>query len=398
MATSPCAAGLGSVSTLRSNIVRKLDVSSIEVVSCHAVAADEGLLALGPNTEEVLIFQLEGSEFRLQQTLSKHTQRVTGLAWSPPVQGQRPRLVSCSEDRTAYVWEFDESLGSWVAFIVELASPRAALCVAWAPNGQRFAVGLASKDTAVCYWMEAVESWIAVKVGRSKASVVSVSWHPNSEFLATGSTDGRCCVYNVNEESMLPDPSPPFGELQCMEDSGAWVNTVMFSTSGRYLAYLTQDSSVSIKDLSEGPQAQSSKVRWKGLPFLTGAWLNDRCFVACGFDFVPVLFQRSNGQWECRGSVDTRAAPASPLARAGAGAGGDYAEARKHFAPAKSDAPARETSHTSVITGCQALPCRSSSGGRGAIAQEEGLGSEALAGFSTSGQDGQVLVWEISSL
>lgn len=361
----------------RATVVRKVDVATVDVVSCHSVTADGGWLALCPNTEEIHIFRLEGNEFRMVQTLSKHTQRVTGLAWSPPDEGYC-RLVSCAEDRTAFVWERDPQTDTWCPYTVELSASRAALCVEWAPNGTRFAVGLASKDTAICYWNDVVESWIAKKVGSSKASVVAVAWHPGTEFIATGSTDCRVQVYNVSEENMLPDPRPPFGQLQLEEDTGSWVNAVMFSTSGRYLAFLTQDSTVGIKDLSQGPQAEVVRVRWKGLPFSAGCFLNDGSLVACGFDFVPVLFQKGAKTWECRNSIDVRTQSApSPKAAVAASA---VSEGRARFGTIKGEAQST-TSHTSVITACHLLSA-----------------TDELPRFSTSGQDGQVLIWQVDAL
>lgn len=371
----------GHIGDLQASVLHRLDVPEIEVVSCHA-CTEEGLLAVCPNSEDIAIFQLEGTAWRHVQVLSKHTQRVTGLAWSSTqaASQKRYRLASCSEDRTAFVWDLEDS-GSWRATPVELKAPRGALCVAWAPNGQRFAVGLASRDVAICYYRPEVHSFVAMKVGKSKAAVVTLAWHPTSQFLAAGSTDQRCVVYDVSEEHMLPQPKDPFGEAQVSEDAGAWVNAVLFSPTGRYLGFLPHDSTIRIKDLSGGPDAAVVKVRWKGLPFLRGAFLSDKCIVACGFDYVPVICRCSGGgQWSVSCVVDTR--PPVSMPRSALASAGSFAEtvskfggSSAHTSVARSaDVPVASRGHSNTITACCAL------------------GSER---FSTSALDGQVLIWQL---
>jgi len=376
----------GTVHRPQASILHRFEVPEIEVINCHAFAEEEGLLAVCPNSEEILIFWLEAAVFRQFQVLTKHTQRVTGLAWSCCQGGGHSRLASCSEDRTAYVWDFDEASGKWRSTAVELKAPRAALCVSWAPNGERLAVGLASRDVAICYYRPEVHSYVAMKVGKSKAGVGAVAWHPTSQFLATGSTDLRCMVYDVNEEKMLPQAQPPFGEAQVSEEAGAWVNAVMFSPSGRYLGFLPHDSTVRIKDLSGGPNAAVAVVRWSGLPFLRGAFLNDKCIVACGFDLVPVIFQYSGGgQWAARGAIDVLQSVTTPCNAPDSQ--GSFAETRSKFGRSANasagsmDAAVGSTLHTNTITACCALG-----------------GAAGCERFSTSALDGQVLIWQLVTI
>lgn len=355
-------------------VVGGLEVPDVNVVSCHAFR-DEEVLAVCPNTEDILIFRLRAFEFQRTHVLKKHMQRVTGLAWSC-----NGRLVSCSEDRTAVVWEWNADAGTYRSVLVELRAPRAALCVAWAPNGTRFAVGLSSRDVAVCYYEGQVGCWVALKVGKAKAAVGALAWHPSSQFLATGSTDCRCMVYDVSEDKMLPPPGQkPFGEMQICEDAGSWVNSVAFSPKGNFLAILAQDSTVRLKELSGGPDAAVTVVRWKGLPFLCGAFVSEKCFVACGFDCVPVLLRQSGGLWEVCGSLDTGGASAT--AGPGLGLAAQASDSRKSFDEAKGrfrgsvTASSAATRHSNTITGCSVH-----------------IGG---ARFSTSGLDGQVVVWEL---
>mmetsp|Transcript_83542 Transcript_83542/g.174768 ORF Transcript_83542/g.174768 Transcript_83542/m.174768 type:complete len:415 (-) Transcript_83542:84-1328(-) len=400
-------------------VVKKLDPVDVDVISCHAVTADEKLIAICPNNEQVLLFEASGpTGFQLKQVLSQHTLRVTGLAWSPTCTGKYPSLVSCSEDRTAAVWDFDEDTSTWTSTTVELAASRAALCAAWSPDSSRIAIGLASKDVAICYFEadERVRCWIAKKVGDHKsikASVVSVAWHPTADFLAVGSADSNCTIFNVSQECMLPEPRPPFGNIEHQESAGSWVNAVAFGPSATKLALFPHDSSVLIKDLAAQDEPLL-RLEWTGLPFLRGMFLREDCLLACGFDFVPVLFQHSKEKWECRGSVDCPTPAASTAgasendaaaARAAAKAAfTTFTEARQRFgntgggggggaggggAPGGTAGGGRSkegptTSHTSVINGCQLLP-------------GEGPGT-GLPRFSTCGEDGKVLIWQFQTM
>lgn len=368
----------------RASIVRRLEFPNTDVVNCHAFTPDEKLLAICPGTEDIVIFHLQDDDVERTHVLSKHTQRITGLAWSC-----RGKLVSCSEDRTAVVWE-PQSDGGWQATPVELKAPRAALCVAWSPNGTRFAVGLSSRDVAVCYYEEKVHCWVALKVGKSKSAVTALAWHPTSNYLATGSTDRRCIVYDANEELMLQNPrapQAPFGEVQVSEDAGAWVNAVAFSPKGQFLAFLAHDSRIRFKDLTGGPTAAADVVRWRGLPFSAGVFVGERCFVAAGFDCFPVVFRQSAGRWELYGALDVGVEPRpTPSDRRNMVASRQsFDEARSRFRGSighggrdKDGAPA--SWHDNTITTCGLL----SSGTNGAVR------------FSTSGLDGLVLVCELA--
>jgi len=353
----PPMAGAGG----QARVMRCLEQPDIDVVSCHAFSQDLSYLALYPNNEEIHIFRV-GQDFQRQSVLSKHTQRVSGLAWS-----NTDRLASVSEDRTAFVWECDSGSSTWRSTIVELRTARAANCVEWSADGLRLAVGMSSRELAICSHDAELEVWSAKKVGKYKAAVVAVAWHPSSMYVATGSTDRMLHVWDVNESG------DSFGQPQVNADAGAWINGVCFSESGNYLACMPQDSTVRIKDLSKGPEGPLQRVRWRGLPFIRGVFLGDSCLIACGFDKVPVLFRVGGaGSWQVTGSVDVTTKVSGSLKS------GAFEGARNMFKGGSSGQEAKAetvaTLHTNTITSCR------------------------LAGanqFSTSGLDGQVALWEL---
>lgn len=332
----------------QARVVRCLEVPGIDVVSSHAFSQDLSVLAVSPNNEEIHIFRV-GQEFQKECVLSKHTQRVSGLSFSSD-----GRLVSVSEDRTAFVWRYNQGQKLWEPSIVELKSQRAANCVEWSPDGSKFAVGLSSKEVAICTYNEEHDVWGPKKIGKFKAAVGTLAWHPNGSYLATGSADRQVHIYDSAS-----------GESQLDGDMGAWVNGIAFSESGRFVAVVPHDSTVRFKDLNAGAGGELQRVRWKGLPFLKCAFLSDSLLVACGFDKVPVLFKLAGNSWQVVGSID--AAPKASTAQ--------FAQAGFNKFKGGGGQDDGKATHLNTITSVRAL------GGNK---------------FSTSGLDGQVVLWELS--
>lgn len=341
-------------------VVTKLVDPDVEVVNCHAISPDQKFLAMCPNNHEIRIYTQTGDgDYEHAETLAKHGQRVTGLSWS-----NDNRLVTCAEDRTAYVWAYNPATKEFVPGNVELRASRAGMCVSWSPDGQRFAVGLASKEVAVCHFDEAVRMWISKKkIGKSKASVSSLSWHPSSAYLAIGAFDRRMSVLDVED-------GESFGQQQMQEDCGCWVNDVAFSPSGGTIAFVAQDSTVRFKELAKGPDGPVEVVQWRKYPFLQALFLTDDMLVAFGFDNMPVLLQKTGGAWQIVGSLDSGPEKAVSKSKS------QFGDAQAAFKNMKiGEEKETSTTHTNTITSVTRL---------------------GETRFSTSALDGQVIVWELS--
>merc|ERR1712158_346817 len=77
----------------------------------------------------------------------QHDLRVTGIDWAPKTN----RIVTCSADRNAYVW-VKQGDGTWKHTLVLLRINRAATCVRWSPEENKFAVGSGAKIVSICYY------------------------------------------------------------------------------------------------------------------------------------------------------------------------------------------------------------------------------------------------------
>lgn len=71
---------------------------------------------------------------------------LTGVDWAP----DSNRIVTCGADRNAYVWTLKE--GAWKPTLVILRINRAARCVKWSPQENKFAVGSGSRLISICYF------------------------------------------------------------------------------------------------------------------------------------------------------------------------------------------------------------------------------------------------------
>ena len=67
--------------------------------------------------------------------IPQHDKLITAISWAP----QTNQIVTCSQDRNAYVWTLTD--GVWKPMLVLLRINRAATCVKWSPKEDKFAVG-----------------------------------------------------------------------------------------------------------------------------------------------------------------------------------------------------------------------------------------------------------------
>lgn len=163
----------------------------VNTVSCHAWSPDRSMVAISQNDENILIFKGEDSQssqkWSLSHKLSEHSQRVTSLDWCPST----GLLVSCAEDRNAYVWTYTPSSRSWDHQLVLLRMPKSATCVRWSPSGNKFAVGSSGHLISICHYDQENNWWISKHIkDHFKSTIMSLEWHPNGILLACGCLDG----------------------------------------------------------------------------------------------------------------------------------------------------------------------------------------------------------------
>ncbi|XP_076816008.1 actin-related protein 2/3 complex subunit 1A-like [Clavelina lepadiformis] len=267
----------------------------VKPIVCHAWNHDRTQVALSPNNNDVQIYEKSGRKWNLIHTLSEHTLNVTGIDWAPKTN----RIVTCGADRNAYVWQLKD--GVWCQELVILRINRAATCVRWSPEEDKFAVGSSSRMISVCYFEADNNWWVSKHIKKPiRSTIVSLDWHPNNVLLAAGCCDYKAYVFSAYIREINPKPGPTvwgkkmtFGMLMqefAMPCTG-WVHGVAFSPSGDRLAMVSHGSIVSVA--AGGKELVS--LRTEHLPFNSCLWLTEQSMVAGGHDCNPMLFNVDGG-------------------------------------------------------------------------------------------------------
>ncbi|TKY87712.1 hypothetical protein EX895_003293 [Sporisorium graminicola] len=297
---------------------------SLGPLTAHSFNADRTKVAVSPNSNVVHIYAQSPTGWTLEHTLAEHDKLVTGIDWAP----QSNRIVTCSQDRNAYVWQLqpDSQTGAhvWKPTLVLLRINRAATFVRWSPNEDKFAVASGARIISICSFEEDNDWWVAKHIKRPlRSTVLSLDWHENNVLLAAGCADMKARVFSAYIKGVDAKPPAsvwgerlPFGTV-CGEfstPSGGWVHGVSFSPSGDVLAFVGHDSSLTVVYPSgpEQPPAAVHVIRSPTLPYVTLTFVGENQLVAAGHDCQPVLFQGdAQSGWTIVKSLDAAGAAAS---------------------------------------------------------------------------------------
>ncbi|CAG8815636.1 20528_t:CDS:2, partial [Gigaspora margarita] len=157
-------------------------------------------VAICPNNNEVHVYQKSGKGWNLIHALAEHDKLVTSIDWAP----ESNQLVTCSQDRNAYVWTFDSVTNKWKPTLVLLRINRAATFVRWSPNENKFAVASGARCIAICYFDEENDWWTSKHLKKPiRSTVLSLDWHPNNVLLAAGCADFKVMTSSLPYLSLL---------------------------------------------------------------------------------------------------------------------------------------------------------------------------------------------------
>ncbi|CAL4090056.1 unnamed protein product [Meganyctiphanes norvegica] len=359
----------------------KFQISNIPI-TCHAWNHDRTKVALSLNNNEVNIYKRDGNKWDLEETLKGHDLRVTDIDWGVKTN----RIVTCSADRNAYVWT-QESDGKWTPTLVLLRIHRAATCVRWAPEENKFAVGSGARLISVCYFEKENNWWVSKHIKKPITSTItSISWHPNNVLLAAGSTDFKIRVFSAWVKDIEPRPtSTPWGskmpmgnlmtEFSNSSGGGGFVNSVRFSPDGNKIAWCGHDSSISVVDSSK--DMALSNLKTEHLPFTTVCWVSNQSIVAAGYGACPMLYSLDSDKLNFVTQIDIQ----QKKAAGSLSAMNKFKNLDRTNQEDTSDT-SLQTVHQNTITG---------------LAVYEGSPDKANA-VSTVGADSQLVIWNFKSL
>lgn len=270
----------------------------VNPITCHAFSQDRKNLAISLNDNDVLIYKKEGNKWTESGSLTEHGQRVTGIDWAP----KSNRIVTCGADRNAYVWTLVD--GQWKPHLVILRVNRAATCVRWSPEENKFAVGSGARIVSICYFEVDNNWWVSKHIKKPiRSTITSLDWHPNNVLIAAGSTDFKARVFSAYVKDVEGKPSTtnwgskmPFGQLMAefSTGGGGWVHAVAFSASGEKLAWVGHDSSIAVVDAANGQTL--SMVKGNFLPMYGLTWVTENSLVTVGYDCCPKLFTHKGSE------------------------------------------------------------------------------------------------------
>lgn len=340
-------------------------------------------IALSTNNHEVHIYKRTNADWQLLDILNQHDLRVMSIDWAPNTN----RIVTCAVDRNAYVWSQTDDK-KWKPTLVLLRINRAATCVKWSPKENKFAVGSGARLISVCYFESENDWWVSKHIKKPiRSTITSIDWHPNNVLLVAGSADFKVRVFSayIKDIEEAPPVTPwgtkmTLGQLQAefpnSPQGGGWVHSVNFSPDGNKICWVGHDSSINVADATKSLSV--TKLRTEYLPFLSCSWITNNSIVAAGHSCIPLLFSLDqNGDIFFSAKLDT--SQKKEL--------GGLSAMRKFQSL---DRQARvETSDTSLESIHQnAITC---------VCLYDGGKSDATK-FSTSGLDGQLVIWDLVSL
>ena len=339
-------------------------------ISCHAWNADGSMVALCPNTPDILIYRVDGKKFELLYTLKEHTQLVTSVDWNHKT-GQ---IISCSQDRNAYVWTFDEATRTWKKELVQLRLGKAATYCRWSPEGNSFAVATGTSKFKIGAWNEEQKWWQTNDYSNEEPTGLSVNFHPDSQHVLVSGTSRHCDYVTLLEEERTVKRGKN-GKEECYTlgewSSQGWSNFSCFSPSGKWLAFASQDATIGFVRFEEigAKDAKNRRININGLPLLTLAFLSETTLVGAGFDCAPRIFVLQGDDWVDLGLIDV------PEMRDVVEQKATGVAARAALFGGKS-VPKSSSIHNNVIHEIRTLPDR----------------------FTTSANDGRIGVWPFAKI
>jgi len=346
-------------------------------ISAHAWNHNHTKVALCPNNNEVKIYRKEGNSFVLEETLKEHDSIVTAIDW-----GKKPnsRLLTCSQDRNAYVWSYENS--TYKPTLVILRINRAATACQWSPKEDKFAVASGAKCLSVCYFETDNNWWVSKHIRADiESTVTCIDWHPNNILIAAGGTDNKARVVSGfvrgidsrgDVGSTAFGSKLPFG-TKCAEwPTNGWIQAIKWSPSGNQLAWSSHDSAIHVLQCANESH-QLASTRYAYLPFRDILWLDEKRIVGVGHDANPVLFSGAGTNWKIEKQLDVGG---SAKAQDNSAKNMWQNRAKMGAADAGGDKQL-DTKHQNCITVIRQVDNKS---------------------FSTSGLDGLLVVWPHSAV
>jgi len=346
------------------------------------------MVAVCPNNHELHIFgKCNTPKWERLHVFKQHDLVISGVDWN----AKTNKIVTCSHDRNAFVWDYQSKDNTWKPTLVILRIERAALDVKWSHDGLRFAATSGAKCVAVCTYENQNDWWVSKIIKKKfKSTVLCCAFHPsNGQLLATGSSDFKCRVFSTfaSEVDTSVDPGPlgtplEFGEAYCEMTSNGWVNAVAWTPSGNTLVYAGHNSSINFATFAGGtPSVQS--IRLSGLPYCGLLALSEKSVMAVGHEYNPSIFTNTGSSWSLFGNLEKKGEAVKAEASGGVAAARALFQNKASRGQEADVGDAIWTQHENTVT---------------CITTCSPVGSSTVSKVSTSALDGRIVVWDIPKI
>ena len=122
----------------------------------------------------------------------------------------------------AFEREFSVNVNSLTHFFFFF---RAATCVKWSPEENKFAVGSGARLISVCYFEQEHDWWVAKHIKKPiRSTITALDWHPNNVLLAAGSTGFKVFFYLFHLTERFGNLSFSYCRFECSLDMSRILN------------------------------------------------------------------------------------------------------------------------------------------------------------------------------
>ena len=294
------------------------DLFLLEGISCVAFNKDFTQVALSKKDNLIYIYSIKDimkpDTWKLLYTLDSHFQYISGLDWCPATN----RLLSCSYDKTSFVWEFSDK--KWNPNNVVATTKLGYLCCKWNKRGDKFCEGTSAKQLLIGYFNKKSNWWMGVNIKAHKSSVVTCEIDPTSLFVLSGSTDLRIyvssCYLPKVDDQFLNDSTKPlaqeFGQVIYEFKTNCWVNSVAWLPSGNLGIVAGQDATISVINYRE---QKSDVIRCKHSPATSLIPISDTSFLAVCYDRNIIEYGKEGDSWKIKKTITEKGSGAQQKAK-----------------------------------------------------------------------------------
>ena len=286
------------------------DLFLLEGISCVAFNKDFTKVALSKKDNIIYIYSvpnlMKTDTWKLEDKLESHVQYVSGIDWC----AHTNEILSCSHDKTSFVWEYDPIKKKWNPSNVVATTKLGYLCCKWNSRGDKFCEGTSAKHLFIGYYNPDSKWWMGRNIKVHKSSVVCCEIDPTSLFVISGSTDLRvyvssCYIPSV-DDNHLTDVTKPlaqeFGTPIYEFRPNCWINSVAWNASGSLGFAAGQNATIAVINYKD---QKTDVIKCKHSPVTLILPNGEDSFYAVCYDRNILEYGKKGDNWEVKKTVST---------------------------------------------------------------------------------------------